>query len=86
MRSKKHRPEQIIKKLREAEMMLAAGVLVQRLLRIDGLKQIFGWFHVIVFSETHFEKVGRARLHPKPSRKYHFPRPGTNTFGLPDST
>ena len=25
MRSKKHRPEQIIRKLREAEMMLAAG-------------------------------------------------------------
>jgi len=61
---------------------LLPGVLVHRLLRSDRLKQLFDWFHVIVFSETHFEKVRRARCHPKSSQESNFPRPGTNTFGL----
>ena len=65
---------------------LLLAVLVHRFLRFDRLKQVFKWFHVIVFSETHFEKVWRARCHPKPRRESHFPRAGTSTFGHPYST
>ncbi len=39
-------------------------MLVHRLLRFDRLKQLVDWCHVMVLSETHFEKVRRARVMP----------------------